>query len=256
MERREVTDLFELTGRVAIVTGGTRGIGRAIAGGLAAVGARVVVAGRKADACESTQAELEASGAEALGVTAHMGEIDDVRRLVDAAVDRFDGIDIVVNNAATALAQPIEQITPEAWAKSLDVNLRGPVFLVQAALPHLRAGDRPARVNVISVGAVLFGQGTSMYASGKGGLLTMTRYMAAEFAAAGVRVNALAPGSVDTDMVRANPPEAIERMAGASMMGRLARPEEMVGPALFLASDASSYMTGQVLVVDGGLAAY
>jgi NAD(P)-dependent dehydrogenase (short-subunit alcohol dehydrogenase family) len=111
-------------------------------------------------------------------------------------------------------------------------------------------------VNVISVGAFLFGQYTSMYAAGKGGLLTMTRYMASEFAGDGIRVNALAPGSVDTDMVRANPPEAVERMAAASRLGRLASPDEMVGPVLFLASDASSYMTGQVLVVDGGLAAY
>ena len=162
----------------------------------------------------------------------------------------------MVNNAANALAQPIDHITPEAWDKSLSVNLRGPVFLVQAALPHLERSEHAAVVNVISVGAFMFGQYTSMYASGKGGLLTMTRYMAAEFADRGIRVNALAPGSVDTDMVRANPPDAVERMASASKMGRLADPDEMVGPVLFLASDAASYMTGQVLVVDGALAAY
>jgi len=106
------------------------------------------------------------------------------------------------------------------------------------------------------VGAFMFGRYTSMYAAGKGGLLSMTRYMAAEFAALGIRVNALAPGSVDTDMVRNNPPEAQERMATACRMGRIASADEMVGPVLFLVSDASSYMTGQVLVVDGGLAAY
>jgi NAD(P)-dependent dehydrogenase (short-subunit alcohol dehydrogenase family) len=256
MDRAEVHQLFDLTGRVALVTGGTRGIGRAIAGGLAGAGASVVVASRKRDACAAAQSALEAGGAEALGVPAHLGEIDDVARLVDATIDRFGALDIVVNNAATALAQPIGQITPEAWDKSLNVNLRGPVFLFQTALPHLRASAHPAVVNVISVGAFLFGQYTSLYASGKGGLLTMTRYMASECAADGIRVNALAPGSVDTDMVRANPPEAVERMAAASRLGRLADPDEMVGPALFLASDASSYMTGQVLVVDGGLAAY
>ena len=150
----------------------------------------------------------------------------------------------------------IESITPEAWDKSLGVNLRGPVMLTQAALPHLRASDHAAVVNVISVGAFMFGRFTSMYAAGKGGLTTMTRYMAAEFVDDGIRVNALAPGSVDTDMVRANPPDAVERMAGASMMGRLAAPDEMVGPALFLVSDASSYVTGQVLVADGGLIPY
>lgn len=256
MDRGEVRQLFDLSGRVAVVTGGTRGIGRAVAGGLAAAGAKVVVASRKADACAATQAELEAAGAEALGVPTHLGEVEDVGRLIEATVGRFGAVDIVVNNAATALAQPIDQITPEAWDKSLSVNLRGPVFLVQAALPHLRASPHPAVVNVISVGAFLFGQHTSMYASGKGGLLTMTRYMASEFAGDGIRVNALAPGSVDTDMVRANPPEAVERMAAASKLGRLAAPDEMVGPVLFLVSDASSYMTGQVLVVDGGLAPY
>ncbi len=248
--------LFDLSGRVAIVTGGTRGIGRAVAEGFAVAGAKVVVASRKPDACAETQRALEALGAEALGVPTHLGELEGLEALVAATVDRFGGIDVVVNNAATALAQPIGDLTPEAWEKSQAVNLRGPTFLVQAALPHLTASDHAAVVNVISVGAFLFGAGTSMYASAKGGLLSMTRYMATELAPRGIRVNALAPGSVDTDMVRNNPPEAVERMAAACKMGRLAAPDEMVGPVIYLASDASSYMTGQVLVVDGGLAAY
>lgn len=248
--------LFDLTGRVAVVTGGTRGIGRAVASGLGAAGAKVVVASRKAEACAAVQAELEGEGVEALGVATHAGELADLEALVATTVERFGGLDVLVNNAANALAQPLGAMTPEAWEKSQSVNLRGPVFLTQAALPHLRASDHASVVNVISVGAWLFGRGTSMYASGKGGLLTMTRYMAAELADDGIRVNALAPGSVDTDMVRANPPEAVDRMAAASLMGRLADPDEMAGPVLFLASDASSYMTGQVLVVDGGIAPY
>jgi len=256
MDAASVKGLFDLSGRVAIVTGGTRGIGRAVAEGLAGAGAKVVVASRKADACAETQAALEATGAEALGVPTHLGELDDLAALVTATVDRFGGVDIVVNNAANAVAQPLGMLTPEAWDKSLAVNLRGPTFLVQEALPHLKASEHGAVVNVISVGAFLFGAYTSMYAAGKGGLLSMTRYMATEFAPLGIRVNALAPGSVDTDMVRNNPPEAQERMASASKMGRIASADEMVGPVLFLVSDASSYMTGQVLVVDGGLAAY
>jgi NAD(P)-dependent dehydrogenase (short-subunit alcohol dehydrogenase family) len=248
--------LFDLSGRVAIVTGGTRGIGRAVAEGLAAAGAKVVVASRKADACAETQAALEATGAEALGVPTHLGQLEDLSTLVGATVDRFGGVDIVVNNAANAVAQPLGMLTPEAWEKSFAVNLRGPTFLVQEALPHLKASDHGAVVNVISVGAFLFGAHTSMYAAGKGGLLSMTRYMATEFAPLGIRVNALAPGSVDTDMVRNNSPETQERMATASKMGRIASADEMVGPVLFLVSDASSYMTGQVLVIDGGLAPY
>lgn len=254
MDRAQLDQLFDLSGRVALVTGGTRGIGRSIAEGFAAAGADVVVASRKADACAETQAALEALGGRALGVPTHLGEPDDLRALVDATVDRFGGIDIVVNNAATALAQMIEDITPEAWQKVFDVNLRGPVLLVQAALPHLRASEHASVVNVVSVGAFLFSTYTSMYAAAKAGLLQYTRSMATEFAPDGIRVNALAPGTVDTDMVRANPPEARERMANAALLRRAAHPDELVGPALLLASDAGSFITGQCLVVDGGLA--
>ncbi len=245
--------LFDLTGRVAIVTGGTRGIGRAIAEGFVAAGARVVVASRKADACVETERALKELGGEALGVATHMGSLDDVAALVSATVDRFGQIDIVVNNAATAITQPLGHFTPDAYAKVFDVNLRGPVFLVQDALPYLEQSDHASVINVISVGAFLFSATVAMYGAAKAGLLGFTRSMAAEYAPRGIRVNALAPGSVDTDMMRANTPEAVHSMTVASLMGRLAPPEEIIGPALFLASDASSYMTGQVLIVDGGL---
>ena len=253
MDRARVNSLFDLTGRVAIVTGGTRGIGRAVAAGLAAAGAKVVVASRKAEACRATEEELMAGGAEVLGVPAHMGDLDDVARLVDTTVERFGRLDVIVNNAATALAQPVGEFTPDAWSKVFDVDLRGPVFLVQRALPQLRESPAAAVVNVISVGAFLFAPGEAMYAAAKAGLLAFTRSMAAAYAPDGIRVNALAPGTVDTDMVRNTGPEGVERMTQASLLRRLARPDEMVGPVLFLASDASSYVTGQVLVADGGL---
>jgi NAD(P)-dependent dehydrogenase (short-subunit alcohol dehydrogenase family) len=144
-------------------------------------------------------------------------------------------------------------MTPEVWAKSYDVNLRGPVFLVQAALPYLTESPRAAVINVISAGAFLFSPGVAMYAGAKAALMSFTRSMAAAFAPLGIRVNALAPGTVDTDMVRNNPPDAQARMANASFQRRAADPDEMVGPALFLASDASSFVTGQVLLADGGL---
>jgi NAD(P)-dependent dehydrogenase (short-subunit alcohol dehydrogenase family) len=253
MDREKLARLFDLTGRVAIVTGGTRGIGRAVAEGFVAAGARVVVASRKPDACAETETHLSAAGGEALGVPTHLGDLDALAALVDRTVARFGRLDIVVNNAANALAQPLGQFTPEAWSKSYDVNLRGPVFLVQAALPHLIESPSAAVINVISAGAFLFSPRVAMYAAAKAALMSFTRSMAAEFAPHGIRVNALAPGTVNTDMVRNNEPEAQASMANASFQRRAADPDEMVGPAIFLASDASSFVTGQVLLADGGL---
>ena len=252
MDREQLQRLHDLTGRVAIVTGGTRGIGRAIAEGLLAAGAKVVVASRKPDACAETEAHLRKMGGEALGVPAHMGDIDAINTLVDRTVEEFGRLDIVVNNAATALTLPFGDLTVEAWDKSFGTNLRGPVFLVERALPHLEVSGNAAILNVMSVGAFLFSPNMAMYATAKAGLMAMTRSMAAVFAPKGIRANALAPGTVDTDMVRNNPPEAIEWMTNLSFMRRAAQPDEMVGAALLLCSDAGSYITGQVIIVDGG----
>jgi NAD(P)-dependent dehydrogenase (short-subunit alcohol dehydrogenase family) len=253
MDRAGLQRLHDLTGRVAVVTGGTRGIGRAIAEGFVCAGAAVVVAGRKADACAETEAHLRALGGRAIGVPTHMGDLDAIAALVDRTVAEFGRLDIVVNNAANALALPLGELTEAAWAKSLDVNLRGPVFLVERALPHLVASGNAAVLNVISAGAFLFSPKTAMYSAGKAGLMAITRSMAAAYAEHGIRVNALAPGTVDTDMVRNNPPEAVESMSRAAFMRRAAHADEMVGPALLLCSDAGSFVTGQVLIADGGL---
>jgi NAD(P)-dependent dehydrogenase (short-subunit alcohol dehydrogenase family) len=253
MDRRKWQKLFDFEGRVAIVTGGTRGIGRSVAEGFVAAGAKVVVASRKAEACEETERHLAGMGGEALGVATHMGDLGGVANLVKATVERFGRIDVIVNNAATALTQPLGQFTPDAWQKVFAVDLQGPVFLVQEALPWLEKSPDAAVVNVISAGAFLFSTFNSMYAASKAALMSFTRSMGAEFAPRGIRVNALAPGTVDTDMVRNNTPEAQELMAQACFMRRAAHPDEMVGPTLFLASEAASYVTGQVLIADGGL---
>jgi NAD(P)-dependent dehydrogenase (short-subunit alcohol dehydrogenase family) len=232
--RQELHQRYDLTDRVAIVTGGSRGIGRAIA---------------------ETQVakEIEAAGGRAIAVPTHAGHLDELEALVAATVDQLGGVDIVVNNAANALGLPIGQITAEAWEKSYSVNLQGPLFLFQYALPHLRESEHAAVVNVISAGAFTHGTYVSMYCSAKAAMVTMTRAMASEFAAAGIRVNALAPGTTDTDMVRNNDEPTQQGMVDAQLIKRMGTPEELADAALYLASDASSFMTGQVLVVDGGM---
>lgn len=253
MTRDELLRTFDLTDRVAVVTGGSRGIGRAVAEGFAAVGARVVVASRKADACDEAATAIRRAGGTALAVPTHMGDLDAVARLVRTTVEEFGGIDVVVNNAANPLALPIGSITPDALAKSHDVNLRGPLFLVQEALEHLRASDHAAIVNVLTAGIFTRGEYVSLYVAAKSALAAFTRAMAAELAGDGIRANGLAPGTVRTDMVL-NTPEEFQALAvDAQLIKRMADPEEMVPAALFLASDASSFMTGQTLVVDGGM---
>ena len=253
MNPDKLRSLFDMSGRVVIVTGGTRGIGRALAEGYASAGAKVVVASRKQDAVDETAEHLRSFGGEALGVAAHMGDLEDLQHIVDRTVDAFGGIDVVVNNAATALAQPVGSYTPDAWQKSLDVNLRGPVFLTQAALPHLKESDHASVLNIISGAAFMFSSFVSMYAVGKAGLLAATRAAAAELAPFNIRVNAMAPGTVDTDMVRANSDEMLDVMSKVMLLQRMADADEMVGPALMLTSDAGSFITGQVLLVDGGM---
>jgi NAD(P)-dependent dehydrogenase (short-subunit alcohol dehydrogenase family) len=253
VDRDRLRSLFDMTGRVVIVTGGTRGIGRSLAEGYAAAGARVVVASRKPEACEETEQHLRALGGEALGVPTHLGDLDALHTLVEKTVDTFGGVDVVVNNAANALALPLGAYTAEAWSKSMDVNLRGPVFLVQEALPYLQRSRHAAVLNVLSGAAFLFSSVVSLYAIAKAGLMAATRAMAAEYEPLGIRVNALSPGTVDTDMVRKNPPEAQAVMTRMQLMQRMAHPDEMVGPALMLTSDAGSFVTGHVVFADGGM---
>ncbi|MCV7299661.1 SDR family oxidoreductase [Mycobacterium barrassiae] len=252
MDRTTFDRLFDMTDRTVIVTGGTRGIGLSLAEGFVLAGARVVVASRKPDACEQAAKHLRELGGQAIGVPTHLGDLDALDALVDKTVEEFGGIDVVVNNAANALTQPVGEMTAEALSKSYEVNVRGPVFLVQSALPHLKASSHAAVINMISVGAFNFAPGTAIYSSNKAALMSFTRSMAAEYASFGIRVNAIAPGPVDTDMMRNNPQEAIDRMSVSMLMKRLAQPDEMVGAALLLASDAGSYMTGTVIIADGG----
>lgn len=253
MKPEEVDQLFDIEGRVAIITGGSRGIGRSIAHGFAAKGAKVVISSRKADMCDKVVEEITADGGDAFAVPGHMGDLDDIKTLVQATADHYGGIDIIVNNAANALAQDFGSITPEAWEKSFDVNLRGPVFLVQEALPYLKASEHASVINVSSAGGYLFSAFTHIYAAAKAGLISYTRSLAADLAPHGIRVNCMAPGTIDTDMVRAQTEERQKSMAAAALLGRAAVPDELIGLALFMATEASSFMTGCTINYDGGL---
>jgi len=190
--------------------------------------------------------------AKRVGVATHLGELDDIAKLVATTVETFGGIDVVVNNAGNALAVDIGQITPEAWSKSMDVNLRGPVFLVQEALGALKASPHAAVLNVLAASVYMSLAHVSIYVAAKTAMLSVTRSMAAELGPFGIRVNAVCPGSVDTDLLRKNSPEAQEMFASLPIMQRVADLDELVGAALLLTSDAGSFITAQSLLVDGG----
>lgn len=249
-------DRFTIDGRVAIVTGGGKGIGRAVAIGMAGAGARVVVAARSADDCAAVAAEIEATGGEALAVPADVGDAADRARLVTATVDRFGGIDVLVNNAGLLRPHHVVKVTEDEFDEIFRTNVKGPVFLAQQALPHLlEAGG--SIINVSALGAFQPMAGIGAYCAAKAAMVNWTMTMSKEWAPQGVRVNLLVPGPVATGMILPRDPgaraEFVESMAGETLVGRLAEPDDLVGAAIFLASDASAFMTGRSLFVDGGM---
>ncbi|MEE3331645.1 MAG: SDR family oxidoreductase [Myxococcota bacterium] len=251
--------MFDLSGRVAIVTGASRGIGSEVAKGLAAAGASVVVAARNAELCDRVAAEVRDAGGAATGVAFDLSDPNSFAPLIDATLEAFGRLDILVNNAAILKPHFIEKLTVDELSLVHDTNVRGPVLLSRCALPHLKESGKGAIVNLGAVAGHRPMKGLGAYGASKAALISWTRVMAQEWTPQGVRVNGLTPGSVATDMILPADPEKRERfvaeMAEQNLFGRIAEPREMVGPVLFLASDASSFMTGQILVVDGGLMA-
>ncbi|MEO1064938.1 MAG: glucose 1-dehydrogenase [Actinomycetota bacterium] len=246
-------DRFDLTGRIALVTGGSRGLGRAVALGFAAAGARVVVASRKLDACEAVVAEIEAGGGAAAATTVSMGDPDSVEALVETCVERFGGLGIVVNNAATVLDRGIDRLAPDTFRGAFETNLLGPLLLVQAAIPHLEASGHGSVINVASTAAFAPSPGRYLYPPAKAALAQATTSLARDLGPRGIRVNAVSPGTFRTDMVtRAFDEPMLDRIAGMTALGRIGDPDEIVGPMLLLASDAGSMITGEVLTVDAG----
>jgi NAD(P)-dependent dehydrogenase (short-subunit alcohol dehydrogenase family) len=246
---------FDLSGKVAIVTGGGRGLGRSIAVGLARAGADVTVCGRKIDSCEDAAQEIRALGRRALPLSCHMGHTDEIDAVVDRTIAELGRVDIVVNNAATnPAARPLIAGTPDLFDKVYAINVRGPLHLACRAAAWMADHGGGAVVNVISVGALRPGPTIGLYCSSKSALQALTRVMAQEWAPLGVRVNALAPGPVLTDMVKAvEGTEFHRQMLEATSQKRIADPEEIVGSVLYLVSDLSTYTTGSTIIVDGGM---
>jgi len=251
MNRTRLHHLFDMDGRVVVITGGTRGIGRALAEGFVCAGAKVVVVGQNAASCEETEGHLRTLGGEALGISADVACLGDVAAIVVRTVRAYGGIDVVVNNAGVGPKQAIGHYTPDDWQHVFDVNVRGPVFLIQEALPHLKISGRAAVLNILSVAAFFDSRFFSIYGSSKAALLAHTRAAAAELARFGIRVNGIAPGPFDTDLSRTQ--TDMRLLAKTNLMKRVAEPDEAIGAALLLTSDAGSFITGQVLMVDGGL---
>ena len=251
-----MTSLFDLTGKNALVTGASRGIGREIAKGLAEAGAQVALNGRDAKTLEEVRGEIEASGGRAVVMSADVTDRDAVFALVGSAVDTMGSLDIVVNNAGgTAFMVPFGDLRFEGWTKVMRLNTESVVHVCQALAPHLLKQGSGSVINVASVAALGGTPGLSPYGASKAAVLSLTKSLAMEWAPAGVRVNALCPGWTATDLNR-NLWENEQISAGMMAtvpMGRWGRAEEMTGAAVFLASDAASYVTGQAIVVDGGL---
>ncbi len=250
--------LFDLSGRVAIVTGSTKGIGRAMAEGLAASGASVVVSSRKQDACETVAAEIqEATGSRAIGIACHVGDWDAVGELIAGVKDQLGRIDVLVNNAGINPARigPAD-MTLEYWRKVFAVNVEGPLRTSQLAAPIMRDQGGGSIVNIASMGGYSGGASICAYAASKAALINLTKSMAQEWASWKVRVNALSPGPFLSEMMEGGErtaPGFKDMVAAGTLMRRIADPSEIVGPVLYLASDASSYVTGDDISVSGGM---
>ncbi|UCH00307.1 MAG: glucose 1-dehydrogenase [Deltaproteobacteria bacterium] len=245
---------FSLEGRVALVTGGSRGIGRASALGLARCGADVAVASRKLPNLEKVAEEIRGMGRRSLAVAAHVGRMDQVKNLVSKVEDEFGRIDILVNNAA---ANPVMDdaldIEERAWDSIMNLNLKGLFFLSQAIARVMREKGGGKIINITSVEGITPGI-LPVYSISKAGVIMATKVMAKEWSKYNIRVNAIAPGLTKTRFSEAlwNNPEILQDAISKTPMGRIADSEEMVGAIIYLASDVSSYVTGQVIAVDGG----
>jgi NAD(P)-dependent dehydrogenase (short-subunit alcohol dehydrogenase family) len=247
--------LFDLTGRKAFVTGASRGIGRVVAVALAEAGADVALVARSADGLAETAAAVQAMGRDACVIPTDVTDYDAVADSVVTAIDQLGYVDIVVNNAGGSnFIVPFRDIRLSGWDKLMQLNLSSAVYVCHAFAGHLLERGRGSVINMASVAGIAAAPNISAYGASKAGLISLTKSLAVEWGTSGVRVNALCPGWTATELNRLlwEHEELGPATVSSSAMKRWGRAEEMAGPAVFLASEASSFMTGQTLVVDGG----
>ena len=241
---------LDLTGRTALVTGSTRGIGRAIAGTLAAAGARVAVVGRDLARAQAAAAEV---GAGAEGFAADVADPASILALVEAVERSFGQVDILVNNAGLTRDNILFRIKDDDWDTVLDANLRGAFLLIRGIARGMMKRRWGRIVNIASIVGITGNKGQANYAASKAGLIGLTKTVAKELGSRNLLVNAIAPGFIDTEMTAAMTPEARAALAGQIPLDRLGTPQDIAGLVAFLASEHAGYITGQVLVVDGGM---
>ncbi len=248
-------DLFRLDGKVALVTGASKGIGEAIAHGLAAFGARVVVNSRKQAACDAVAAAICAQGGEAVAMAGKVGDSAEMQTLTEQIFGRYDGIDILINNAAVSLAfGPIEETEQAVTTKTMTVNVHGPLQLATLCLPSMQARGGGSIINISSIGGIKPEPLIGIYSASKAALISLTKSMAVDWGKYNIRANVICPGLIKTKFSQALwqneaiAAQFVERVP----LGRIGEGEDLVGTAVFLASDAARYCTGGVYMVDGG----
>jgi NAD(P)-dependent dehydrogenase (short-subunit alcohol dehydrogenase family) len=251
-----MSDLFTLSGKHAIVTGGTRGIGLAIANGFLNEGAKVTICSRKQESVDAGLAELSSHGDNVQGFAAHVGRPDDISRLIKDAHASFGPANVLVNNAGTnPYFGPIVDSTDLAWEKTMDVNLKGPYILSRELAKSMMQNGGGSIINISSVAGLAASAGQGIYSVTKAGLIMLTQVMAKEMGTSGVRVNCICPGVVKTKLSEAlwKDPKTEQHFAKLKALGRVGTTDELAGAAIYFASDASSFTTGAVLRIDGGM---
>ena len=247
--------LFDMTGKVALITGSTKGIGRAIAEEMARLGAKVVISSRKAEACEQVASELKAQGYEAIAIPCHVGKKDQLQNLVDKTNEAWGAIDVLVCNAATnPVYGTTAEMTDDAWDKIMDTNVKGTFWLTNMVLPQMAEKGEGAVVLLSSIAGMRGNTTIGTYGVSKAAEAALARNLAVEWGPKGIRINSIAPGLIKTDFARAlwEDPVRVKRAEDKTPLRRIGDPVDIAGLAVFLSTRASAYITGQVIVADGG----